>query len=282
MNSPFLRALNDAAFEAESTTDKGEILEKATKFFLTTDVVQRRRFDKVWLWDDYPDKDGSDTGIDLVAIERKTDRKIAIQCKFYSPGANVNYGDIATFLASYSTGEFDAGILVITTNLAKKARKKVINRNPPIEVWRPDKFDASRTIDWDNLTYQPPSDDNDSTAEPHAEESSDPLDDQGYTAEPHFEEPPVPPRHIQPQPIPYRSQPDYLPPIEPYSTYRLPDKKPSILSSNLKLIALGILVAIAVAAAIMFFIRVEGALNIVIAIGIVLGIFALFGVFQRR
>ena len=240
---------------------------------MSVDVVQRRRFDKVWLWDDYPDKDGSDTGIDLVAIEHKTGRKIAIQCKFYSPGANVNYGDIATFLASYSTGEFDAGILVITTNLAKKARKKVINRNPPIEVWRPDKFDASRTIDWDNRTvnrdnptYQPPPDDNDSTAEPYAEEPS------------------PQPRHSQPQSQlrPYPSQPAYVPRIEPYSTYQSPDKKPSILSSNLKLIALSILAAIAVAAAIMFFIRVEGALNIVVAIGIVLGIFALFGVFQRR
>ena len=281
MNSPFLRYLNQTAFE--NAHEKGKTLEKATKFFLTVDVVQRRRFDEVWLWDDYPDKDGSDDGIDLVAIERKTDRKIAIQCKFYSPGANVNFSDISTFLSEYSTGEFDAGILVITTNLAKKARKKVINRNPPIEVWRPDKFDASRTIDWDNPTYQPPFDDNDSTAEPYADESSDPLDDQDYTAGPYFEEPPVTPRHTQSQPILYRSQPDYVPRIEPYSTYQSPNKKPSSLSRNPILIILGIIAGvIGAAAAIMFFIRVEGALNIVIAIGIVLGIFAVFGVFQRR
>lgn len=287
MNSPFLRYLNQTAFE--NAHHKGKTLEETVEFFLTVDVVQRRRFANVWLWKDYPDRDGPDGGIDLVAIEHKTGRKIAIQCKFYSPGTNVTFSDIATFLAAYSTGEFDAGILVITTNLAKKARKVVTNRNPPIEVWRPDKFDASTTIDWDNrtvnrynTTYQPPFDDQDSTAKSYAEEPSDPLDDQGYTAEPHFEEPPVPPRHIQPQPIPYRSQPDYVPPIEPYSIYQSPNKKPSILPSNLKLIALGILAAIAVAAAIMFFIRVEGALNIVVAIGIVLGIFALFGVFQRR
>ena len=288
MSSPFLRYLNQTAFE--NTHEKGKTLEYTVEFFLTVDVVQQRRFANVWLWDDYPDRNGRpDEGIDLVAIEHKTGRRIAIQCKFYSPGANVTFSDIATFLASYSTGEFDAGILVITTNLAKKAHKIVTNRNPPIEVWRPDKFDASTTIDWDNRTvsggnptYQAPSDDQDYTAKSYAEEPSDPIDDQGYTAEPYFEDPPVPPRHIQPQPIPYRSQPAYAPRIEPYSTYQSPNKKPSLLSRNLILIVLSIIAGvIGVAAAIMFFIRVEGALNIIIAIGAVLGIFALFGVFRR-
>ena len=258
---------------------------------MLVDVVQRRRFDRVWLWNDYPSRNKRiDRGIDLVARERKNGRMIAIQCKFYSPGTNVNYRDISTFLAAYSTGEFDAGILVITTDLTKSAYEELIDRLPPIEVWRPDKFDASTTIDWDNrtvkrynATYQPPFDDQDSTAKSYAEETSDPLDEQDYTAEPYFEEPPVPPRHIQPQPIPYRSQPDYVPPIEAYSTYQSPNKKPSPLSRNPILIIIGIIAGvIGVAAAIMFFIRVEGALNIVIAIGIVLGIFAVFGVFQRR
>ena len=288
MNSPFLRYLNQTAFE--NAHHKGKTLEETVEFFLTADVVQQRRFANVWLWKDYPDRNGRpDIGVDLVVIEHKTGRKIAIQCKFYSPGTNVTFSDIATFLATYSTGEFDAGILAITTNLAKKARKIVTNRNPPIEVWRPDKFDASTTIDWDNRTvsggnptYQAPSDDQDYTAKSYAEEPSDPLDDQGYTAEPHFEEPPVPPRHTQPRPIPYRSQPDYVPPIEAYPTYQSPNKKPSSLSPNPILIILGIIAGvIGVAAVIMFFIRVEGALNIVLAIGAVLGIFAVFGVFRR-
>ena len=288
MNSPFLRFLNQTAFE--NAHDKGNALEEATKHFLTHDVVQQRRFADVWLWNDYPDRKGRpDTGIDLVAREHENDRMIAIQCKFYSSG-NVGWHDISTFVATCSSsGEFAAGILVITTNLTKTVRRNLRNIHPPIEVWRPEKFDASninwdnRTTDGDNSTYQSPLDDQDSTAKSHAEDLSDPFYDQDFTAEPHVEEPPVPTRHIQPQPIPYRSQPAYVPPIESYPTYQSPNKKHSSLSRNPILIVLGIIAGvIGVAAAIMFFIRVEGALNIVIAIGIVLGIFALFGVFQRR
>ena len=278
MNSPFLRYLNQAARGAKSPSEKGKVLEEATKQFLTGDVLQQLRFDEVWLWNEYPKNKGRrDTGVDLVARERKKgrnnrNRMIAIQCKFYS-SKNVGWDDIGTFVASCSKTEYAAGILVITTDLTEDARLN-LRDIPTIQVWRPERFDGSN-IKWDNWANQ-------HRPEPSIEDLLNEIRGGQHRPKPHFEEPPVPTRHIQPQPIPYRSQPDYVRPIESHSTYRSPKEKPSILSSNLKLIALGILVAIAVAAAIMFFIRVEGALNIVIAIGIVLGIFALFGVFQRR
>ena len=278
MSSPFLRALNQAARRAKNAPEKGKVLEDATKHFLTFDVVQQHRFDEVWLWNEYDDD--IDTGVDLVAIERKTGkrktgRKIAIQCKFYS-SRNVGWKDISTFVAKCSSSrEFAAGILVITTKLTENARRNLRNIRTPIEVWRPEKFDNSN-IEWDHWANQ-------HRPKPSIEELLNEVRGGRYRPKPSIEDLPFPPRHTQPRPRPYRSQPEYVPRIEPYPTYQSPNKKPSLLSPNPILIVLAIIAGvIGVAAAIMFFIRVEGALNIVIAIGVVLGIFALFGVFSSR
>lgn len=50
---------------------KGTVFEQLVKAFIEVDKAQRQRFDKVWLWKDYPQRAGRiDTGIDLVARER--------------------------------------------------------------------------------------------------------------------------------------------------------------------------------------------------------------------
>ena len=250
---------------------------------MSVDAVQRQRFENVWLWDDYPDKDDSDTGVDLVAEERKTGRRIAIQCKFYSSG-NVNLDDIKTFVTSCATDEFAAGILIITTDLAGRARRK-LRKIRMIEVWYPEKFDASETINWDNLT-------------------STYINYQDSTLKPHIEDHPSSSSPYSTSTRPYYSQPDYSPRIGPYSTYGSHDKEPSVFVSNLINIALVILCLIApIAVSILFNLvdeAVENAvvgvpvaismllslaervLKIIVAIVIVLGIFAFYGMSQRR
>ena len=42
------------------------------------------RSERVWLWNECPDRDGPDTGIDLVAEEREGGLCV-IQCKFFDP-----------------------------------------------------------------------------------------------------------------------------------------------------------------------------------------------------
>ena len=59
------------AHVARDTREKGLLFERLTKAYLTTDPVWVDRFSEVWLWQDWPDRDGKpDTGIDLVAKER--------------------------------------------------------------------------------------------------------------------------------------------------------------------------------------------------------------------
>ena len=72
---------------ATSTHRQGEQFECLIRAFLTHDPLQQTRFSEVWLWQDWPGREGQpDTGIDLVAKERGTEGYCAIQCKFYAEG----------------------------------------------------------------------------------------------------------------------------------------------------------------------------------------------------
>ena len=63
---------------------QGMLFERLARSFLQTYDLYKSRFSDVYLWEDYPDRDGrGDFGIDLVAITRKGE-KCAIQCKFFS------------------------------------------------------------------------------------------------------------------------------------------------------------------------------------------------------
>ena len=47
---------------------KGKLFERLIRSFLKTDQIYVDKFEEVWLWDDYPGRNGrTDFGIDLVA-----------------------------------------------------------------------------------------------------------------------------------------------------------------------------------------------------------------------
>ena len=90
---------------------KGKLFEMLMRSFLKTDRVYTERFDEVWMWDDYPGRDGRvDHGIDLVGRERDGSL-CAIQCKFYDK-ATLTKRDVDKFLAAGSTKEFQSMMLV--------------------------------------------------------------------------------------------------------------------------------------------------------------------------
>ena len=61
-----------------------------------TDPLYRDRFSDVWLWDEWPERDSRDLGIDIVA--RRTDGGlVAIQCKCMD---NITKNDVDAFLAN--------------------------------------------------------------------------------------------------------------------------------------------------------------------------------------
>ena len=153
----FHNILQQLAQDAPSLREKGNRFERLVKAFLEQDKTQAQRFRQVWLWQDWPGRQGqADHGIDLVAEERDTGKNIAIQCKFYHPEARISQGDIATFLAACNTEDFASGILVSTTQRwTANAEQALLGLKSPVQRWGPEIFDKS-SIDWSQFTLDDP------------------------------------------------------------------------------------------------------------------------------
>ncbi len=93
---PFLAILTDIREAAISERDKGDRFEKLMVSYFQTDPVYKDRFSEVWLWMDWPFRNGlADTGIDLVARERESGRYCAIQCKCYDERHRLSFSKMA-------------------------------------------------------------------------------------------------------------------------------------------------------------------------------------------
>ena len=123
----------------------------------------RDRFSNVWSWADYPDRDGPDIGVDLVAREHDG-REWAVQCKDYST-ATITTGGINSFLAA-SAG-FDCRLFVSTSkgalpkagwrNLQKATNCRVLTHGD-LDAWPVDwaEFvDDPGTLAFEQTVYEP-------------------------------------------------------------------------------------------------------------------------------
>lgn len=109
--------LEEYASFAQNTHSKGLLFEKLIQKFLQTDRTYADKYDEVWLWQEWPDRDGKvDTGIDLVARDRFTGELCAIQCKFYSPHYSLQKNDIDSFFTASGKEGFTSRIIVSTTD----------------------------------------------------------------------------------------------------------------------------------------------------------------------
>jgi superfamily II DNA or RNA helicase len=93
----------------------GKDFEWLCKYYLENHPIYRSLLDKVWLWNDWPDRWGRDAGIDIIA-ETKNGRKWAIQCKAVSPEYSIKKSEIDSFLSESNREEIDYRLLIGTTN----------------------------------------------------------------------------------------------------------------------------------------------------------------------
>jgi len=141
---------------APDTRTKGRLFERLTKVFLTTDPTWTARFDEVWLWQDWPGRDGKpDTGIDLVARERHGGGWGAIQCKFYAPTSTIQKGDLDSFFTASGKHPFTSRIVVATAPLGKNAQDAMVGQGLPSNQIPIDEFDQS-DIDWSTYSFDKP------------------------------------------------------------------------------------------------------------------------------
>ncbi|MDC1494261.1 Helicase associated domain protein [Planktomarina temperata] len=104
--------------------DAGKKFEVFCKWFLENDPEWSKKVDKVWLWDEYPDKwQRQDLGTDLVF--KDNDGLVwAVQAKCYSEHRTTTKGDMNSFLADTGRPEVDRRLWLQTTNkIEAKAEK---------------------------------------------------------------------------------------------------------------------------------------------------------------
>lgn len=142
--------------------DKGSRFERLMRAYLSTEPQFVDLYDEVWLWNDYPRRDGrTDTGIDLVARTRATGEYAAIQCKFFDPSTTVTKPMLDSFLSASSKSydgkpEFTARMVISTSDTwGKNAEEAVESQNPPVSRLRAQDLDDS-SIDWNQFSLAAP------------------------------------------------------------------------------------------------------------------------------
>lgn len=97
-NKDFDSVLKKIRTESKNKSELGTRFENLIKDYLQTDKFYKNRFAKVWKWMEWPDREGQDIGIDLVA-EEKDGSFCAIQCKCYADDGTLDEKHVTNFLA---------------------------------------------------------------------------------------------------------------------------------------------------------------------------------------
>ena len=113
---------------------QGQVFERLIKAFLKDDPLFKERFKQVWLWSEWPGRQGEhDSGIDLVA-EESDGGVCAIQCKFYGENEYIGRSNIDTFLARSGKEPFTTRLFVSTTeHWSTTAEKVLANQQVPVQ-----------------------------------------------------------------------------------------------------------------------------------------------------
>jgi predicted helicase len=135
--------------DARNNRDLGDRFERLMVRYFELDPTYADRFDKIWMWNDWPDKGKvGDVGIDLVARDRATGEHVAIQCKFYLPEHTLSKGDIDSFFTAMGRKQFSSGIIISTTDKwGKNADDALNHQTKPVTRLSVHDIEAS-PIDW--------------------------------------------------------------------------------------------------------------------------------------
>jgi predicted helicase len=162
MRMGFQKVLEQYRKYSFSERDKGDRFERLIQSYLQTDRKYSDKFQKIWLWNEFPFRDdlgGSDTGIDLVAQEQNGDYW-AIQCKCYQDTATIGKAEVDSFLSTSSrkfrdenaqTKGFSYRLWVSTTNKwGSNAEEAIQHQDIPFQRLNLYELEES-AVDWEAL-----------------------------------------------------------------------------------------------------------------------------------
>ncbi|MHA7289551.1 DEAD/DEAH box helicase [Arthrobacter sp. MDT3-24] len=156
-SASFEDVLDRLYFSATDQHDKGTKFERLMKRYLELEPKYADQFSDVWLWNDWPERDGHvDTGIDLVARDRYTGELTGIQCKFYDPARTLDKKQIDSFFTAVGKTDFSYGMVVSTTDKwSKHAEEALEGQSKPMTRLRFADL-ADSTIDWSEFSVDAP------------------------------------------------------------------------------------------------------------------------------
>ena len=161
MSGSFQRTLDHIRSIADSEAQKGRLFERLMKTYFLGDPLYGNVSPTSGSGPNgpgaRPDFDGTDTGIDLVAEERRGGY-CAIQCKCHAPGTQISKPHLDSFIAASARDPFTARIVVDTGDgWGPNARKTIERLKPACTVLRFGDL-ASRPFDWPDLVRGAPED----------------------------------------------------------------------------------------------------------------------------
>ena len=145
---PFDAILSKIRKESENTHELGKKFEVITKNYFKIDKLYTGRFKKVWLWSEWPERDGVDTGIDLIT-EESDGELCAIQCKCYADDGSIDTKSISKFLAKASSLKIKHTILVYTGDHITSHAVKILT-DSKTQILRSENFRNSG-VDWSDF-----------------------------------------------------------------------------------------------------------------------------------
>lgn len=147
-NFTFDSMLEKIRKESKTKSELGTNFEKLMKDFFTTDKFFKNRFNKVWRWMEWPERESADIGIDLIA-EEKDGRLCAIQCKCYADDGSLDMKNVSTFLALADGLKIDNKILVYTGKDITNHATTVITKHRCM-IMKQEHLRLS-SVDWSNF-----------------------------------------------------------------------------------------------------------------------------------
>lgn len=154
----FRQLLQEFETAATSLSNKGSIFEQFCQSFFKTDRFFAELYDEVWLWQEWPGRDGeTDSGVDLVARNKADGSLVAIQCKFYEPTAKIGQQHLAKFLNVLGRNDFVSGLFVSTTSKqwSPKADEQCRKFGKPVTPFGVPQFEES-SVDWSAFRIEKP------------------------------------------------------------------------------------------------------------------------------
>ncbi len=110
----------------------GRDFEWLCKWFLLNAPRYRGLFEHVWLWNEWPDRWGSDTGIDIVA-RTQSGQLWAVQAKAHHSNRSIPKRELDSFLSESNRPEFSYRLLIASTNdIGRNAQRTLDGQEKPV------------------------------------------------------------------------------------------------------------------------------------------------------